>query len=196
LFINCNMTSNSVYQSPTLDSVKQGAYIVHNLVVPEDANNDVLTSEIQNVGTGLNRYISSTVNLADGMDAENFTVYLGAHWPAGTQVYVFAKFLNQYDPGSWQSKVWSPMTTQNTFRASPVNLQDFTDYQFNFANTVMTNGTAYNDPANNNILTYQSGGVTYAGIVSSAVKIVLLSNNSPTVPLITDLRAVATTSSS
>lgn len=196
LFVNCNMVSNSVYQTPTLDSVKQAAYIVHNLVVAEDANNDVFTSEIQNVGTGLNRYISSTISLADGMDGENFTVYLGAHWPAGTDVYVFAKFLNQYDPGTWQSKAWSPMITQNSYQASPVNLADFADYQFNFSNTVMTNGTAYLDPANNNILTYQSGGVTYAGVATSAVKIVLLSNNSPVVPMVTDLRAVTTTSSS
>jgi Domain of unknown function (DUF4815) len=194
LFINCNMVSNSIYQTPTLDSVKQAGYIVHNLVVPEDANNDVLTSEIQNVGTGLNRYISQTINLASGMSAENLTVYVGAHWPAGCEVYVYAKLLNQYDPGTWQSKVWSPLTTQNTYRASPVNLTDFTDYQFNFSNTVMTNGTAYNDSGNSGIVTYQSGGVNYADFVTFAVKVVLLSNNSPTVPMITDLRAVATTS--
>ena len=193
LFINCNMVSNSVYQTPTLDSVKQAAYVVHNLVVAELANNQVYTSEIQNQGLGLNRYISDTVNLAQGMEAENFTVYVGAHWPAGTQVYVYAKLLNQYDPATWQSKLWSPMVTTNSYRASPVNLTDFTDYQFTFANTVLTNGTAYNDPNNSNTLSYQSGGVTYAQFATFAVKIVLLSNNSPTVPMLTALRAVATT---
>ena len=193
LFVNCNMTSNSVYQTPTLDSVKQAAYVVHNLVVAELPNNQIYTSEIQNQGLGLNRYISDTINLASGMEAENFTVYVGAHWPAGTQVYVYAKLLNQYDPGTWQSKLWSPMVTQNAYRASPVNLTDFTDYQFNFANTVLTNGQAYNDPNNSNTLSYQVGGVTYAQFATFAIKIVLLSNNSPTVPMLTALRAVATT---
>jgi len=193
-----NMTSTSPYLSPAINNVKSGALCIQNLINGEDSNNDVFTSEITNSGQAIDKYISTTVTLLQGMEAENLTVYLGAYYPANTSIYCYAKLLNQYDNDPFSSKSWTPMYTTNLTRSSQINNQDFNQYIFNFANSLPSGNaflnTAYLNGANNGLVSYTSNsGVNYATFDTFAIKLVLLSNaGSYLVPRLTDMVAVCT----
>jgi len=199
LVINASFVSQTSLISPIIDTAKLGAVCLHTVINAEDANNDVYTSELNNNGQAVNRYISQTVTLTTGMDAEDLIVYLGAYWPTGTQIYVYGKFLNQYDSDPFNNKLWTPMNTTNTVRSSTVNKQDTKEYIFTLPVTAPSpsNATAYLDPANTSILTYVANtGQVYTTYSTFAVKVVLLSNaGSYLYPRLSDLRAIATPSS-
>ena len=193
-----NMSTSSQFLSPAINNVKAGALAVQNLINGEDSNNDVFTSEVMNNGQAINKYISTSVTLLQGLEAENLTVYLGAYYPSNTSIYVYAKLLNQYDNDPFQTKSWTPMYTQNVTRSSQINNQDFNQYIFNFSNTIPSGNaflnTAYLNQANNGMISYTSNsGVNYATFNTFAVKIVLLSNaGSYLVPRLTDMVAICT----
>lgn len=88
------------------------------------------TEKTPGSGTAKARYISKKVVLADGQDAEDIKVYVAAYKPAGTDIYVFAKFWNAYDPEPFDSKAWTQLTTDNTLVSSKTNLDDFIEYEY------------------------------------------------------------------
>jgi hypothetical protein len=195
LTISANYNTTSPFLSPAIDMIKAGSVLVYNLVNADDANSDVFTSEITNSGNAINKYISTTVTLAPGLEAEDLVVYLGAYYPPNTNIYVYAKLLNQYDTDTFQSKSWTPMFSNNTARSSLVNVQDFNEYIFNFPTVNTAPYTAYLDTTNNNVVAYTSPeSNVYETFNVFAVKIVLLSSSSQNVPRITDLRAIASAS--
>jgi len=55
------------------------------------------------------RYISKTVVLADGQDAEDLVVFLTAYRPQGTNIQVYGKVLNATDSDPFDDKSWTPM---------------------------------------------------------------------------------------
>jgi len=89
------------------------------------------TEKAPGSGTAKARYISKKVVLADTQDAEDLKVYVAAYKPAGTDIYVFAKFWNGYDPESFDIKQWTQLTTDNTLVSSKANVDDFIEYEYN-----------------------------------------------------------------
>jgi hypothetical protein len=90
------------------------------------------------------------------------------------------------------------MYTTNTYRSSKINTADISEYIFSYSNTapVGSNGayTAFNDTSNNNIVTYKTpSGSTFQTYNTFAIKIVLLSDVSNIVPMVTDMRCIALT---
>jgi hypothetical protein len=197
LTITSQLSTVSPWLSPAIDTIKLGGVSVFNLINYEDANNDVFVSEKGNNGEAINKYVSTTVTLAPGVEAEDLVVNIGAYWPAGTLVYVYGKIQNQYDSDNFVNKAWSPMFTTNNYRSSKVNTQDFANYTFNFNNAVPSpqDSTAYLDVSNNNVVAYTTpASQTFETFNVFAVKIVLLASQSQTVPRITDLTALAVAS--
>jgi hypothetical protein len=198
LFVYGNMSTSSTYLSPAINMVKSGMVCVQNLVNGDDANNDVLISEITNSGNAINKYVSRTVTLLTGMEAESLTVYIGAYYPPNTSIYVYTKLQNQYDSDPFNNKAWTPLVTTNITRSSKINNQDFNQYIYNLPNALPSGNaylnTAYLNANNSGIVRYTSNsGVIFDTFATFAVKIVLLSNaGSQLVPRLTDLVCVCT----
>ena len=186
------MFTNISLESPVFDMIKAGAVLVYNTVVAETSTNTMFTSEITNSGKAFNRYISTSTTLASGLSAEDLQVYIGAYYPANTEVYVYAKIMNQYDPDSFVNKLWTPMYTTNTQRSSKLNTSDFNEYIFKFGTSPVATYDAYSNVSNNNVVTYTSpAGIAYSTYNVFAIKIILLADASMNVPFVTDLRAIA-----
>ena len=191
LTISGTMDTVISLESPAFDMIKAGTVLVYNTVVAETVGNTVFTSEITNSGLGFNRYISTATTLASGLSAEDLQVYIAGFYPANTQIYVYAKVMNQYDTDSFVNKLWSPMYTTNTYRSSKLDLNDLDEYIFKFGAAPVATNDAYGDPSNNGVVTYVApSGVTYSTYNLFAIKIVLLADASQNVPMVTDLRAI------
>jgi hypothetical protein len=201
LLVYAGMSSNSNYLSPALNLVKSGMLCVQNLVNGEDSNNDVFNSEVTNNGEAINKYVSTTVTLLNGLEGEDLLVYVGAYYPPNTSIYCYCKLLNQYDNDPFSLKSWTPMYTTNATRSSKINNQDFNQYVFGLPNTIPSGNTflntAYLNQSNGGVVQYTSNsGSVYSTYNSFAVKLVLLSNaGSYLVPRLTDMTAIATTAS-
>ena len=199
MVLAANLVTTNSLESPALDMIKAGGVLIHNQVNAEQTGNTVWLSEMNNNGNSINRYISTTVTLASGMTSEDLTVFIGAFYPANTNIYVYAKVQNQYDSDPFSNKFWSPMVTTNTSRSSKINTQDFNEYMYTLPTVAPSANvpnayTAYLNPANNNVLTYSTpSGQSFTGYNLFAIKIVLLADASMNVPMGTDLRAIATT---
>ena len=188
-------TSATERSSPAMDTIKLGMLTVYNIINNEASNNYIFTSEKGNYGQAIDRYISKAVILADGQDAEDMKVYIGAYLPAGTSMYVYARLQNVADPDSFSSKVWTPLTTTQTLVSSKTNLQDFVEFEYDLPTSLADPGdnSAWRQTGNtNSIVSYTSpSGVIYNSYKAFSIKIVLMSQGSHLVPRLQDVRAIA-----
>ena len=137
-------------------------------------------------GNAINKYISQTVTLADGQDAEDVKVYLTAYRPPGTDVRVYFKAKHADDPDSFDDKYWIPLNKEEnggSTYSSLSNRLDFKEYSYTFSNEDKTGPLTE--------FQYVSGGITYTGFKYFAVKIVLTATNAAIVPRVADLRVMA-----
>lgn len=87
-------------------------------------------------GTGLvkkaSRYISRSVQLASGQDADDLQCYIDAYFPPGTNIHVYGKGLASSDGDSFNNKAWSimPMTSAPGNYSSLVNLNNIVELQY------------------------------------------------------------------
>jgi len=99
--------------------------------------NALVTSSIEinekysaNVFIGQSRYISKSVVLATGQDAEDLVVYIGAYRPAGSNLQVYGQLLNAHDPDPLITKIYSRLVEQPTSTAlvsSSTNTNDIVE---------------------------------------------------------------------
>ncbi len=180
--------------SPAIDMIKCGMLTVYNVINNDAANNYIYESEKTNNGLAIDRYISKTVILADGQDAEDMKVYVGAYLPAGASMYVFAKIQNVADPDAFKDKAWTPLETTQTLVSSKSNLQDFIEFEYTLpaANTDPGDQSAWLNANNNGIVSYTSNaGIIYNSYKAFALKVVIMSEGSHLVPRLQDARAIA-----
>ena len=104
------------------------------------------------------RYISKSIVLADGQDAEDLVAFITAYRPANTSLHVYAKALAASDPQPLNGATWSYMPELNTTSliSSTVNRDDLVELTFNFptSTAVYSNGISV---ATNNTVTMPSG---------------------------------------
>ena len=72
-------------------------------------NNDDTNEHITDGGNALSKYVSRTVTLGEGLDAEDIKVFVNAYKPAGTDVKVYAKAINQADGIGIEEGIWSEL---------------------------------------------------------------------------------------
>lgn len=147
----------------------------------------ISTSETQSIGGEItNKYISKTVTLAEGQDAEDLIVKLTAYRPPGTDVRVYYKILNAEDPMLFDDVQWVEMYYASTVYSSIPNKYNYIeyDYQIKVEN--------YDE---NGVVQYTSNGNTFKGFKQFAIKIALLGNENGTssalIPKVADLRVIA-----
>jgi len=166
------LSSTSDQISPIIDTARLGVIAVENIV------NNLTTNETEQPsgGSALARYISRRVSLTDGFDASDLSIFLTMNKPASTCVYVYYKVLSQFDPILFDDRPWQVMTQTTNTNNVALTADEFTEFQF--------------DPSGGNV-NYTVSGATYTTFKTFAVKIVMTSTNTTTVPRISDYRAIA-----
>ena len=166
------LSSDSDLITPILDTKRLSVVTVENKI------NNLLTNETELPagGDALARYITRRVTLSDGFDAQDLKVYLTVNKPAGTNVTVYYKVLSQFDPARFDDKLWVAMS--QTSQVSSVSLDDneFIAYEYDPVGTTVN---------------YTSGGATYTSFKTFAMKIVMTSVSTTTIPRIADMRTIA-----
>jgi hypothetical protein len=126
------MSADRVALSPSIDLQSQSLVVYENII-----NNDVTNEYLGITGSADAKYISRTVTLAEGLDAEDIKVFVNAWKPAGTDVKVYAKVLNQADTTSFADSHWSELQAvkNNSKSSSSVDRRDVVEYSYEFADT-------------------------------------------------------------
>jgi hypothetical protein len=191
-----DMFTGNEYVSPVVDLSTKRLNFVKNLI-----NNDT-TNENTRYGSALNKYISKNVSLTQ--EAEDLLVYVTAYRPVKTDVKVYAKFQNQTDNDLFDTKEWTELvfttTSQYTLYSSPKDREDYKELVFTLptGNSVANSTTAYLDPnslssqgAADCITYFDSAGVQYYRYSTFCLKMVFLSTDPVTIPIVRDIRAIA-----
>ena len=132
LGIRHEMNSKSRHTAPYIDMQSQGVLIYENVI-----NNDTTNEHLTNSGNASSKYISRTVTLADGLDAEDIKLFVNAYRPANTDIKVYAKIINETDETSLDDTKWSQldMTQNKELFSSEVERRDMIEYGFEFNDT-------------------------------------------------------------
>jgi hypothetical protein len=195
LVLRGNILTDDSFVSPVIDTSRTNAILIKNNI------NNSSTDEHKDVGASQVRYISRPVELRDGQEAEDLSVFITAYKPQGTDVKVYARIHNPEDSESFSQKDFTPLrqvTSSNTFSDS-VNREDFREFEFTFsANTdgqnflASSNSHAYLNTSNNEIVAYRAkDGSIYHTYKTFSIKIVLNSTGTNIIPLVQDMRAIA-----
>jgi hypothetical protein len=164
------------------------------IVYAYDINNDT-TSETTSSGNAASKYISKTVELAEGMDADDLKVFLTAYRPPGTDVEVYVRFKNEFDTRDFKEIEWTQLTkkAETDGFSSNANRDDFREIEYFVpTKTTFTNGGGAGLESTTGILRYQGkDGAVFDRYKVYAIKIVMLSSSYNRVPRLRDVRAIA-----
>ncbi len=195
--IKYELDCRNIAASPAIDLKRIALVITNNLI---SSNAEIGSSEdfVSGGGISKSRYITRTVALADGQDAEDLRVYLSAYKPVGSDVHVYYKILNAEDSDAFGDSRWIPMVrdtgegfTAETRYSSSENRDDIFEMTYktsDFNNTSLSGANT----TNSNIIEYRnSRKARFIGFKYFAVKIVLTNDTSANPPRVRELRAIA-----
>lgn len=197
--IKVTFTTISKYVSPVLDLNNTQTIVIDNIInsntygegIVYDGTGNTLPQFSGNTassgGNALNKYISQTVTLDEGQDAEDLMVILSCYRPPGTDVLVYAKLMNADDGDTFKSKNWIRMNKKDggdAVYSSVADRNNFKDFTFTLPTDIMTSNVGGVQYTNSN-------GTKFESFKYYAVKIVLTSDNSAIVPRVSELRAIA-----
>lgn len=120
-------TSDSNKVSPVIDVSPISIVGIKNKI------NNSFNNETTRYGDAQAKYISKSVTLADGLDAEDMKVFLTAYKPYGTNIQVYAKVLSNDDSYSFVEKDWTLLdqATEAGLYSDLGDLEDYIEYEFN-----------------------------------------------------------------
>lgn len=182
------LTTQNEYLAPMID-LKRGksAISVENLI-----NNDA-TDEETRYGSANSKYVSKTVILEEGQEAEDLVTYITAYRPTDTDIKVYAKFYNSNDPESFDTKLWTELEYDGDSElvfSNSTDPSDYFEYKFNVPTTPAIPNSAYLNA--NGVLTYQNfSNTVFESYKLFSLKVVLLSSNPVKVPRVSDIRSLA-----
>lgn len=179
--LRVNMSTTSDYMSPVIDLGRSHGVFIDNII-----NNDVTGETNPTGGNLLNKYISKTITLAEGQDAEDLQVILTAYRPPNTDVRVWVKILHAEDSDSFNNvRGWIELDkTDSTIYSALANRNDFKEFTFGFPTSYMTGPLGQVQYTN-------SQNIKFTGYKYFAIKIGLTGTSSAVVPRVADLRAIA-----
>ena len=129
LRVTQTLSTSKVGVSPSIDLQSQGLTIYENII------NNVETNEHTTNGSAFAKYVSRTLTLSEGLDAEDIKVFVNAWRPSGTNVSVYAKILNSADTDAFEDKAWSKLVSEgpnkNKFSSS-TDRNSIVEYEFGF----------------------------------------------------------------
>jgi hypothetical protein len=121
--VQVTMRSSSNAVSPLVDTNRTHSIILDNII-----NNDYRGETYPTHGLLLNKYISKTVTLAEGQDAEDIQVIIAAYRPPGTDVKVWLKALNAEDDTAFDNRPWVELYKDGTGDVKYSSLDDRNDF--------------------------------------------------------------------
>lgn len=125
--IRADMTTESEFLSPVIDTVRYQQLVIANLVDPVGFD----YQEFFNNGGAKTKYVSQVITLADGQDAQDLQITLTGYRPISSDIQVWVKFKNGEDTESMSTKTWVPMINNggNLF-SDPSNPSDYKEFVF------------------------------------------------------------------
>ncbi len=176
-----DITASDSRLSPVIDVERVNAIIVENKI-----NSDISDETNPTGGNAEAKYLTRTLALADGQDAEDIVVRLTAYKPAITNIDVFYKILNKDDSDSFVDRNWVLMEqkTPAFVTSDSEDVTDFKTYDYGIF-------AADRSGASGEVQYTNSQGVTFTGFKYFAIKIVLRSSSSGTVPRVKDFTAIS-----
>ena len=169
-------------------------------------NNDIADENTNIAGAASSKYISRTVQLADGLDADDLKIWLTAYRPPGSTITVYGKFKNSADSTAFDQIPWTKLQSEDrtNFTSANNNRFDFREFQYSLGSTgyqadgitVITSATAGGSAilAGGTTFNYvDADGAVYTNYKYFAVKIVMTSTGPNRIPRIKDMRALALT---
>jgi hypothetical protein len=198
--IKYTLSGQNKVASPAVDLSRLSLYSTHNLI---STNAAIGSSEdyVKSGGNSQSRYITRTVTLADGQDAEDLRVYLTAYKPSGSDIKVYYKVLHADDSDTFGDTRWVPMTLDSgqgfldsTVYSSSEDKNNFIELAYKVPAYSATSTAPYQFGANNSngVIEYRNTGkARFSGFKYFAIKIVLTNSTSANPPRVKDLRALA-----
>ena len=156
------MSSESKHTSAMVDLQSQGFLLYENIIANNATSftaNTTVGEHIPNGGLATAKYVSRLITLDQDLDAEDIKVFVNAYKPAGTDIEVYARILNEADETEFADRHWSKLEkVQNKdVISSGENRKDVVEYGFEFADsltkTLNSNGT----------VTFATSGKTITG---------------------------------
>ena len=133
-------------------------------------------------GNGYARYITKKVVMTPGNDSGDLRVYYTAYKPLNTQVYVYYKILNVQDTEAFENQSWQLMTQVGKQTTYSKNRDNYIEFEC---------APGAGGVANNTVSYTSTNGNTYNSFIQFAIKVVMATSDKTSVPIITDIRAIA-----
>jgi hypothetical protein len=141
LSIRADMTTDSEFLSPLIDTVRRQELVIGNSLDPIK----FIYEEFFNSGSSKSKYVSKIVTLANGQDSQDIQIILDAYRPLGSDIQVWVKFLNAYDTDPISMKTWTPLINTGVgVYSDPSNPNDVKEFTFTipqYYGPLPTNGT-------------------------------------------------------
>ena len=198
---NSTFTTDSKFVSPVIDLSRCSFITTENKINNSDTN-----ETNPNNGSALAKYISKTVRLSEGQDAEDLKIFLDQLTPFGSSVKVYGKFLAAEDDANLREELnWFEMTedgvpdsaglaqtqfieTKYTIDSANLNSSDALEYSVKRvdATAITAGGSSYTTPPT---VTFSGGTAT-----RQAKGIAVLSSGAVASIIITDPGRYSTSS--
>jgi hypothetical protein len=177
-----DITTSDSRLAPVIDIERLNA-----IIVTDKINNANTVNETSPIGGNAEvRYITRTLALADGQDAEDIVVRLSAYKPLVTDIDVYYKILNKDDSDAFNERDYVLMRqlTPDSIYSDSEDVTDFKIYDYGIKNENLTGPAGQVQYTN-------SEGVTFTGFKYFAIKIVMKTSSGGTLPKVRDLMAIA-----
>ena len=133
-------------------------------------------------GNAYARYVTKKVVMTPGNDSGDLRVYYTAYKPLNTQVYVYYKILNSQDTETFENQSWQLMTQVGKQTTYSTNRANYIEFEC---------APGAGGVANNTVSYTSTNGNTYNNFIQFAIKVVMATSDKTSVPIITDIRAIA-----
>lgn len=183
--VKVTMSTGSNTVTPVIDMARTHTVYLDNLITSNSVGETAATG-----GGLLNRYISRTITLAEGQDAEDMQVIIAAYRPPTTDVKVWLRLLNGEDSDVFAQREWIELEKEGDgdITYSALNdRNDFREYKYVIPASYLTGAAG-------EVQYINSAGATFTGYKYFAVKIGLVTDaneNTAVVPRVGDLRCIA-----
>lgn len=146
-------TSTNNYVSPVIDMTRCSFVGTWNDI------NDDSTGETYNGGNALARFISKTVVLAPGQEAEDLKVYLAQKMQFPSEIEVYGRFLAKEDDAEFDELDWVKLDIAEQPVSGTQNI--FGDYTYTIADANLNNGVLEYSTDRVDAITITNGGSGY-----------------------------------
>lgn len=135
--INAALSTTNPYAAPMISGVTADveveSIVATSNVLATYANSVVYDSEVYGNGNANTRYISKPMTFSSDYPAEDLRVFLTAHRPVGTDIYVYTRVKHPADSRPLDDMLWTPMQytglNKDVF-AADVAEQELVEYEF------------------------------------------------------------------